>query len=234
MHQVIAHFNGQEAPPSSRSGVSQRRCRSSAHFSRFPPGTRYPARLPGTLDFRRGGFVLKQPLPNPPTDTAPQPIQQLPFRSVVDPPSDDCSSSVSTTTRELIRRHHRTLACLSQNRGWSQSRGRGQEPRGGEQEEEEEQEEEQVKDNDDVIKVEEKKEVEQQEEEEREEESEVLLTLSESSCSSTEEEEAVEEEEQSEEEEHEEEELEEDQLFAKDYLLRVRYRESHDISLYCC
>lgn len=208
MHQVVRSY-------SSRSGgVSQqrRRCSSSASYSRLPSGTRYPSRLPPSLDFRKGGFVLRQP-PPPPQDQ---------------PTLDGCCSSVSsTTTTELITRHHRTLASL---RGRSHSSRRLGET--GEKEEQQEQD----KDNliTGVEQAEEEVEPEDQQqhqEEEQEEESEVLLALSESSCSSEEEleeqdrseseQEVMSEKEALAEEDELEEELEEDHLFAKDYLLRV-------------
>lgn len=218
MHQVVRSF-------SSRSGgVSQqqqqrRRCSSSASYSRLPPGTRYPPRLPTSLDFRKGGFVLRQP---------PPPLRDQPIL-------DSCFSSVSSsTTTELITRHHCTLTSL---RGRSHGSGKATET-GGE-------EEQQQQDTDDVItgvgrEKEEEVEQQQQQEEEQEEESEVLLVLSESSCSSEEEQEGEESESEQEvmseeeavvEEDELEEELEEDQLFAKDYLLRVRPRQPHDALL---
>ncbi|XP_075867546.1 GON-4-like protein isoform X4 [Nelusetta ayraudi] len=206
IHQVVRSFSGMSG------GVSQqqrRRCSSSAPYSRFPPGTSYPPRLPPSLDFRRGGFVLRQPLPPPPPQDQPT--------------SDGCSSSISSTSTQLITRHHHTLASL---RGRSHTRGWREET----VEEQEEQQEQQEQDSDDVITGVEKKEEVGQEEEQQEEASEVFLTLSESSCCSSSSSSSEEEEESESEQEvmseaeapaEQEEEQEEDQLFAKDYLLRV-------------
>uniref|UniRef100_A0A665TW53 Myb-like domain-containing protein n=1 Tax=Echeneis naucrates TaxID=173247 RepID=A0A665TW53_ECHNA len=88
----------------------------------FPPGTKYPPRVPQNLDFRRIGFVLlKQTLPPPPTDSSPIPDRQV--DQTLDPPqllrrlpvtSSDIttSSTVSMTITEQIRRHCLTLAGL--------------------------------------------------------------------------------------------------------------------------
>ncbi|XP_035848957.1 GON-4-like protein [Sander lucioperca] len=65
----------------------------------FPPGTRYPPRLPKQLDFRRIGFLLLQ---------KPRP---LPTHS---PP--DAALAVSMTTTEQIRRHYQTLVGLRKKR----------------------------------------------------------------------------------------------------------------------
>nr|XP_033493672.1 GON-4-like protein isoform X2 [Epinephelus lanceolatus]XP_033493673.1 GON-4-like protein isoform X2 [Epinephelus lanceolatus] len=52
--------------------------RSASQIYSFPPGTKYPPRLPKQLDFRRIGFVqLQQPLPPPPPDPAPLPDKQV-------------------------------------------------------------------------------------------------------------------------------------------------------------
>lgn len=203
MHQVLGScFSRSGGVPKlqQQQQEQRKRCISSASFGRLPAGTRYPPRLPSSLDFRKGGFVLRQPTPAPP------------------PPQDGCCSSASSsTTTKLITRHLGTLSCLrgrSHSRESSVDTGKVEEPP--------------KKDADDVItgaEQEDREDEQQHEDEELEEESEVLLTLSESSCSSEEEQENEEEKSESEQEvtsEEEEEELEENQLFAKDYLRRVR------------
>ncbi|XP_032365041.1 GON-4-like protein [Etheostoma spectabile] len=73
-----------QAPPPRRSHMT---------YS-FPPGTRYPPRLPKQLHFRRIGFLLLQkPRPPPPPALA-----------------------VSMTTRERIRSHYQTLVGLRKKR----------------------------------------------------------------------------------------------------------------------
>lgn len=208
MHQVVRRLSSSSVGVSQQQQQQRRRCSSSASYSRLPPGTRYPLRLPSSLDFRKGGFVLRQPPP-------PAPDQ---------PNLDGCCSSVSSTT-ELITRHHRTIASLRTRSPSSRNTGETGSKEGPQ------------KDTNDVItevEKEEEEELEQEEqqqhqEEEQEEESEVLLALSESSCSSSSEESDSEQEVMSEEEAVAEgEELEEDHLFAKDYLLRVRTCRPHD------
>ncbi|XP_008297246.1 GON-4-like protein [Stegastes partitus] len=88
----------------------------------FPPGGRYPPRLPDHLGFRRIGFVLlQQPLPPPSTNSSPSPpppqalLQRL-LLTRTDSPADITSSSISTATRDRIRRHCQMLAGLRRNR----------------------------------------------------------------------------------------------------------------------
>ncbi|XP_030597777.1 GON-4-like protein isoform X1 [Archocentrus centrarchus] len=116
-----------EVPPPCRwTGARQSQLtflRSASSSYSFPPGTRYPARLPQNLDFRRIGFILLNQAP-PPTDSAPStpaPPQVLFHRLLLtrsDAPTDITTSTFSTTTREQIRHHSQTLAALrSRERG---------------------------------------------------------------------------------------------------------------------
>ncbi|XP_068589286.1 GON-4-like protein [Cebidichthys violaceus] len=68
--------------------------RSSCDTYCFPPGTRYPPRLPKCLDFRRIGFVLQQPLPHRQTGSSPVSDRQtgsssLPHRQTGSSPVSD-------------------------------------------------------------------------------------------------------------------------------------------------
>lgn len=137
---TISRYNGPsgsapEAPPTSRGGgVRQSQLtflRSAPSSFSFPPSCQYPPRLPEHLAFRRIGFVLlQQPLPRPPSDSSPSPppadvssppppprapLQRL-LQTRSDNPADITSSSVSTATRERIRRHCQMLACLRRRR----------------------------------------------------------------------------------------------------------------------
>ncbi|KAM6903919.1 GON-4-like protein isoform 1-T1 [Lycodopsis pacificus] len=58
-----------KAPPPCQTHLTL--LRSSCDTYSFPPGTRYPPRLPKRLDFRRIGFVLQQPLPDRQTGSSP-------------------------------------------------------------------------------------------------------------------------------------------------------------------
>ncbi|KAL7382553.1 hypothetical protein ABVT39_024333 [Epinephelus coioides] len=71
-----------EALPPRRSGGARQSHMTLRHSASqiysFPPGTKYPPRLPKQLDFRRIGFVqLQQPLPPPPPDPSPHPDRQV-------------------------------------------------------------------------------------------------------------------------------------------------------------
>ncbi|XP_045915181.1 GON-4-like protein isoform X1 [Micropterus dolomieu] len=187
-----------EAPPPRSSGGPRHSqltfLRSASNTYSFPPGTRYPHRLPKNLDFRRIGFVLLQePLPLTPPDTQvdssppprcprdlspPQVLLRRFLLSRTDPLADVItSSSDSMTTRERIRRHYRTLTSLKR-RSNEEAPPPPEDPAPSQME---------VHESDDVIRMndEEEEQGEEREEEEEEEESEVFLALSESSSSST-------------------------------------------------
>lgn len=143
IYPTIKHFNNPsgsapEAPPSCRRAKVRHShlafVRSAPDTYSFPPGTRYPPRLPTNLDFKRMGFVLlQQPLPSPPRDSSsvseappsapsPSPPRSLsPPRALLqrllltkaDKTTDIITaSSVSLATIEHIRRHCQTLAGL--------------------------------------------------------------------------------------------------------------------------
>ncbi|KAM8766703.1 uncharacterized protein gon4la isoform 1-T2 [Acanthopagrus schlegelii] len=203
IYPTIKHYNSQsgcapEAPPPCRSGGA---CQSHLTLLRytsdtysFPPGTRYPPRLPPNLDFRRIGFhLLQQPLPPPPPDPLPLP-ESSSCPQVLSPPrvlrhillsqTDShadiiTTSSVSMTTREKIRRHYQTLTSLRTRSDRDAVTPPPHESSTPSQVE--------VLENDEIISMsEEEKEAEgEKQEEEEEEESEVHLALSESSPSST-------------------------------------------------
>ncbi|KAM3596046.1 uncharacterized protein V6R79_007383 [Siganus canaliculatus] len=102
LYRTITHYNSPEAPPPCWPGPAHR-----SHLTSFPPGTRFPPRLPENLDLRRIGFVLlQQPLPLPPA-ASPLPAG---LEDSAPPPS------VPMTTRERIRRHSQTLTCLRRRR----------------------------------------------------------------------------------------------------------------------
>ncbi|KAG7471545.1 GON-4 isoform X1 [Solea senegalensis] len=76
--------------------------RSASSYS-FPPGTKYPPRLPKHLDFKRIGFVvLQQPLPPPSTDSSP----------LVSGGDIIITSTISLATTEQIKSHYQTLVGL--------------------------------------------------------------------------------------------------------------------------
>ncbi|XP_070778322.1 GON-4-like protein [Enoplosus armatus] len=206
-----------EAPPPCSSGGARQRhltfLRSASNTYSFPPGTRYPHRLPKHLDFRRIGFVMLQE-PLPPALPDPSPLCDRQVDSSLPPPSKPCCpqalspprillrrlllsrtdtptdiisiSSVSVSTREKIRHHFTTLTSLRRRR---RRRRRSDEeavtPPPPPEDPAPSQVE--VQEGDDVIRMnDEEEEIEErEEEEEEEEESEVLLALSESSSSST-------------------------------------------------
>ncbi|XP_026205500.1 GON-4-like protein isoform X2 [Anabas testudineus] len=167
---TIKHHNSSlgsapEVPPPYRGGRPRQshltflRSSSSNTYS-FPPGTRYPPRVPKHLDFRRIGFVLlQQPLPTPPLD----------FPHLSDGQVDNIipTCTISIATKEAIGRHYHTFASLRSRRG-DECPASSQVELGsviGMKEEEERKEED--------------------DEDEDEEESEVFLALSESSSSAT-------------------------------------------------
>ncbi|KAM9738637.1 uncharacterized protein gon4la isoform 1-T1 [Menidia menidia] len=146
IYPTIKHFNcpsgsAPEAPPSCRRGKARQShlafLRSSSTSS-FPPGTKYPPRLPTNLDFRRMGFVaLQQPLPeassdscalsdnpvNVPPPSPPHPLspprvllQRLLLTRTDTPADGTTASAVSLEIVEQIRRHSRTLAGLRRRR----------------------------------------------------------------------------------------------------------------------
>ncbi|XP_039978048.1 GON-4-like protein isoform X2 [Xiphias gladius] len=151
IYPTIKHYNTRpgsapEVPPPYRGGRPRQShltfLRSASNTYSFPPGTRYPPRLPKHLDFRRIGFVLlQQPLPpppansstlpdgevdpSPPTPPSPQkpcfpralsPPRVLLHRLLLtrtDTPTDIITTStVPMTTTEQIRCHYQTLAGL--------------------------------------------------------------------------------------------------------------------------
>ncbi|XP_069581769.1 GON-4-like protein [Brachyistius frenatus] len=118
---TVKHYNSlpgsaPEAPPPCRWGGAVLRSAFSTYS--FPPGTRYPPRLPDHLDFRRIGFVLK-PLPTPLPESA---SSASPGPGAVSPPrllltrTDTASFTVSTATSEQIRCHCEMLAGLRRRR----------------------------------------------------------------------------------------------------------------------
>ncbi|XP_050925660.1 GON-4-like protein isoform X2 [Lates calcarifer] len=210
IYPIIKHYNAPpgatpEASPPCRGGRPRQShltfLRSSPTYS-FPPGTRYPPRLPHNLDLRRIGFVLlQQPLPSPPpsdssrspgrqvdppsssppTLSPPQVLLRRLLLTSTDAPADITSSTVSMTTTERIRRHYQTLAGLKRRRRrTSQPLTEEKLPlnRGGVTltPPPESPTPSQVEEDDDVIRM---------NEEEEEDEGEVLLALSESSSSAT-------------------------------------------------
>ncbi|XP_078101069.1 GON-4-like protein isoform X2 [Sander vitreus] len=170
---IYATVRDYSRPPGSAPETPRPRHSHMTSYS-FPPGTRYPPRLPKQLDFRRIGFLLLQkPRPLPPPRVVLRRL--LPTAS---PP--DAASAVSMTTREQIRRHYQTLVGLRKKRR-RRVRASAAAPEeapppnpGGPAHSE----------GDDVIRTE-GDDVIRTEGEEEEEESEVLLVLSESSPSST-------------------------------------------------
>ncbi|XP_058475259.1 GON-4-like protein isoform X2 [Solea solea] len=76
--------------------------RSASSYS-FPPGTKYPPRLPKHFDFKRIGFVvLQQPLPPPSTDSS----------ALVSGGDIIITSTISLATTEQIKSHYQTLVGL--------------------------------------------------------------------------------------------------------------------------
>ncbi|XP_013125941.3 LOW QUALITY PROTEIN: GON-4-like protein [Oreochromis niloticus] len=85
----------------------------------FPPGTRYPPRLPQNLDFRRIGFVLLNQPHNPPspdyapsTPTPPRVLLHRLLLTRTESPTDISTATVSMATREQIRHYSQKLAAL--------------------------------------------------------------------------------------------------------------------------
>ncbi|XP_030002728.1 GON-4-like protein [Sphaeramia orbicularis] len=124
IYSAVRHFNrlpdsATEATPPSR--VTRPRhsqltfLRSTSSYS-FPPGTRYPPRLPDHLDFRRVGFMLlQQPNPVPATTEISQtPPPPRVFLHCLHLKNSNAVSAttVSTTMREQIRCHYQTLVSL--------------------------------------------------------------------------------------------------------------------------
>ncbi|XP_026155243.1 GON-4-like protein isoform X2 [Mastacembelus armatus] len=171
--------------------------RSASNAYSFPPGTRYPPRLPKNLDFRRIGFILLQnPLTPPAFDYFPLPNGQMDPSSSPSPPHKPCcppdrrppqilfrqllltktdsltanTSTISLATQDQIRRHYRTLTSL--RRRFDKEALTPPLPVLS-----------QVEVGDDVMKMNKEEEQRMEEDEEEEEESKVLLTLSESSSS---------------------------------------------------
>lgn len=113
LHLVVTRYNSPcgsapETRPRLRSAGARHShmtiARAASKSCSFPSGTRYPARLPKNLDLRRIGFVLLQQA----SDSAP-----LPDTSSTPPgPKTGPSAGVSSTTREKIRLHSRTLIGL--------------------------------------------------------------------------------------------------------------------------
>ncbi|XP_028281569.1 GON-4-like protein [Parambassis ranga] len=116
-----------EVLPSFRSGGARHShltfLRSASRTYSFLPGTNYPARLPGNLDFRRIGFVLlRQPLPPPvPTPSPPAAqlvrssravLQRLLFTRTDSPADVTSTSAVSMGSKEQLRRYCHMLAGL--------------------------------------------------------------------------------------------------------------------------
>ncbi|XP_024154023.1 GON-4-like protein isoform X1 [Oryzias melastigma] len=119
-----------EAPPSCRKGKPRQSqlavLRSASITYSFPPGSKYPPRLPANLDFKRMGFVLVQPPPPPPASNSCPPLDTLTSTAVSSPSPPRVllhrlplhktdtftSSTVSTVTTEKIRGHIQTLAGL--------------------------------------------------------------------------------------------------------------------------
>ncbi|XP_017285076.1 GON-4-like protein isoform X2 [Kryptolebias marmoratus] len=145
IYPTIKHFNnpsgsGPEAPASCRRNKARQShlafVRSAPDTYSFPPGTRYPPRLPKNLDFKRMGFVLlQQLLPSPPYDASsvsegplntssasssppqslspPQALLQRLLLTKADKSTDIIpASTVSLATIDQIRQHCRTLAGL--------------------------------------------------------------------------------------------------------------------------
>ncbi|XP_022603122.1 GON-4-like protein isoform X2 [Seriola dumerili] len=116
IHPTIKHYNtplgsAPKTPPPCR-GVRTRQShltflRSASDTYSFPPGTRYPPRLPENLDFRRIGFVLLQkPLPPPPAYSSPLPDGQVDLSSSCSPPSPHkpCCPRALSPPRVLLHR----------------------------------------------------------------------------------------------------------------------------------
>ncbi|XP_041868579.1 GON-4-like protein isoform X2 [Melanotaenia boesemani] len=219
IYPTIKHFNSPtssapETPPSCRRGKVRQShlafLRSTLGSYNFPPGTKYPPRLPNNLDFKRIGFVmLQQPLPLPLPDSSPLSdgplntsspsvtsprslspprvfLKRLILTRADTPAKVKTPSTVSTETMDQIRSHCQTLAGL-RRRGLSASPPGAGEPRrneGGIRKRSEITAPSPAsfqEPDDDVISKSDTEE--KEEEEEMEEESEVLLALSESSSS---------------------------------------------------
>ncbi|KAM6974312.1 GON-4-like protein [Tautogolabrus adspersus] len=180
IYPTIKKYNSStlEAPPPCKSAAARHShltfLRSASHTNNFPPGTKYPPRLPKNLDFRRVGFLqLNQTLPLPPSDSSqlplhpPKALLQRPLPSHTDPHAEIINTSaVSMTTREQISRHNKTLASLRRRGRSSKDAVIPPPPEGPAPSRQE------IPERDDVLRT---------NEEELEEESEVVLALSESS-----------------------------------------------------
>ncbi|XP_061598030.1 GON-4-like protein isoform X2 [Cololabis saira] len=144
VYPTVKHFNNPsgpapEAPASCRRDKPRQSHLAFLHSAyTFPPGTRYPPRLPNNLDFKRIGFVsLQQALPPPPRHSSTCPLSDRPVNGCsTSPPPPSLSpprvllqrllltrinapaaktitnSTVSTSTIEQIKSHKRTLAGL--------------------------------------------------------------------------------------------------------------------------
>nr|XP_020477096.1 GON-4-like protein isoform X2 [Monopterus albus] len=169
-----------QAPPPCKLGRPRQShltfLRSASNTYSYPPGTRYPLRLPKNLDFRRIGFVqLQQPLSSDSPDSSLLPDGQTdPSSSPLHKPCSPrdisiTTSTVSMATTEQIRRHYQTLAALRRRKRSEEDRLTMPSL---------------VEVGNNVIRMNEEEEVQKEEDEEEQgEESKVLLALSESSSS---------------------------------------------------
>lgn len=147
LHFIITHYNspcgsGPETPPPRGSAGARHShmtlARAASKSCSFPPGTVYSARLPKNLDLRRIGFVLLQPASGHASGSAPLPDSQ--GRSSSGPPGPDVAApAVSLATTEKIQLHFRTLVGLRRRLGGGSEAGPS--PPNGSGEDEEEQSE---------------------------------------------------------------------------------------------
>lgn len=139
LHLVVSHYNSPCGSPQtlphrsagarhSHMSIARSMSKSTSKSCSFPPGTRYPERIPRNLDLKRIGFVLLQQPDRHTPDSAPLPDGHLSGSaplpdsgsrsSSTHPPLSfprklkKSSSTVSLTTTEKIQLHFQTLIGL--------------------------------------------------------------------------------------------------------------------------